>query len=213
MGAFILEPVNTWTNLVFIVAGLVFFFRANGFLSERNRISSHLMFPRLYGFALFTVGAGSFFLHASETFAGQWFDVFGMYLVSTFFIAYNAYRIGALTRQTFLAAYFGICIFLGGVIFVLPESRRYLFGISILVILVQSILTQRKMKTWIQRGYLYAALGAYVLAQSVWYLDKSGLWCNPYSWMNGHGLWHIFTGASAVLIYFYFHSEKAESRS
>ena len=166
------------------------------------------MFPRLYGFALAVVGLGSFFFHASETFAGQWFDVFGMYLVSIFFIAYNLYRIGRLDHRSFLLFYFGVCALLGVAIYYLPDSRRYLFGVSIVVALVQSIWIQLRAKSWIQKKYLYGTVGSYGFAQTVWYLDKSKIWCNPYAWINGHGLWHIFTGLAAVLIYFYFRSEK-----
>jgi predicted membrane channel-forming protein YqfA (hemolysin III family) len=58
---------------------------------------------------------------------------------------------------------------------------------------------------------LIGAAAFYVVAQTVWVLDKNRVWCDPYAWMNGHGIWHIFTGVAAVLTYLYFQSEKVIS--
>ncbi len=213
IGVSILEPVNTWTNLVFIFAGFIFLLKPAFFLSSRNKLSSWPVFPRLYGFALAAVGLGSFFFHASETFVGQWFDVFGMYLVSIFFIAYNFYRVGRLNQRTFLLFYFGVCSLLGVIIFYFPEPRRWLFGVSIVIVAAQSVWVQMKAKSRIQKNYLYGSVASYAFAQVVWYLDETKIWCNPYAWMNGHGLWHIFTGLAAILIYLYFGSEELEGKN
>jgi predicted membrane channel-forming protein YqfA (hemolysin III family) len=212
-GSWILEPVNTWTNLVFIVAGLVFIFRAEALTTNKNQLSSRVTFPRLYGFALIFLGLGSFFYHASQTFAGQWFDVFGMYLVSMFYISYNLFRIGRLHEKSFLYFYFGSCVLLGFVIYFFPESRRWLFGVSIAFTFLQSIWIQKRLRSMINSKYLFGAVAAYALAQSTWVLDKNRIWCDPNGWMNGHGIWHLFTGVAAVLIYFYFNSERASTVS
>ena len=207
-GSWILEPVNTWTNLFFVLAGALFLYFAQKLTIKTNKLTSTPLFPRLYGFALIFVGLGSFFYHASQTFVGQWFDVFGMYLVSMFYVFYNFYRIGSLQKPQFLTLYFLSCIILGLVINFYPESRRWLFGISLVFILVQSSWIQGRFQPVINRKYLIGALGSYAFAQTVWLLDKNKIWCDPYAWMNGHGIWHIFSGVAAVLVNFYFQSEK-----
>ena len=206
-GSWILEPVNTWTNLFFIFAGMVFIFKAEKLTTKKNRLNSLVLFPRLYGFAMMFVGLGSFFYHASQTFAGQWFDVFGMYLVSMFYIFYNFYRIGKLQEKSFLIFYFASCLLLGFVIYYLPDTRRWLFGVSVAFTLVQSLWIQKRFKAIINQSYLIGAVAAFLFAQTVWILDKNRIWCDPYSLINGHGLWHIFSGVAAVSIYFYFNSE------
>ena len=210
-GSWILEPVNTWTNLVFILAGLVFIYKAQQLTTHSNKLSSRVSFPRLYGFALIFLGLGSFFYHASQTFIGQWFDVFGMYMVSMFYISYNLYRTGRLTDKSFILFYFCSCLMMGLIIYYFPESRRWLFGVSIAFTLLQSIWIQQRAKSIINRKYLIGAVAAYVLAQTTWILDKNRIWCDPTAWMNGHGIWHMFTGVAAILTYLYFNSERAST--
>lgn len=211
-GSMILEPVNTWTNLIFIFAGFVFIFRAEILTIKTNKLTSLIIFPRIYGFAMIFLGMGSFFYHASQTFAGQWFDVFGMYLVSMFYISYNFFRIGRFNKNNFIFFYLSSCFMLGLIIYLFPESRRWLFGVSIAFTFVQCIWIQKQTQSIINRNYLIGAVIVYVMAQTVWVLDKNRIWCNPHAWMNGHGIWHLFTGVAAILIYFYFNSEKAPNR-
>ncbi len=212
-GAWILEPVNTWTNLFFILAGVIFIIKSNRFVTGTNPLSSSALFPRIYGSALIFVGLGSFFYHASQTFVGQWFDVFGMYLVSMFYISYNYYRIGLFDKKRFLTFYFFSCISLGIIIYFYPETRRWLFGLSLIFTFIQSLWIQLRLKSKMKSSYLIGAVLAYALAQALWLLDKNKIWCDPYGQINGHGLWHILTGVSAILAYFYFHSEEPEKES
>lgn len=207
-GQCILEPVNTWTNLGFIFFGLFFLWKAKKLTISQNALSSDISFPRLYGVAMIFVGAGSFFYHASQTFVGQWFDVYGMYLVSIFYIGYNLFRTHRVNKTGFVLFYFIVTGLLGLIIIYWPESRRFLFGLSILVALIQCIWIQIKSHSKIKKRFLWGALGSYLLAQSLWILDKEKIWCNPYAWMNGHGLWHLLTAVSALLLYFYFQSEE-----
>ena len=46
-------------------------------------------YRRLYGYALVAVGLGSYFYHASLTFAGQVCDMSGMYFLITFALLYK----------------------------------------------------------------------------------------------------------------------------
>jgi hypothetical protein len=194
--------------MFFVFAGIYFLFSAKRWTDFSNQLNSLEIFPKIYGMALIFLGLGSFFYHASQTFAGQWFDVFGMYLVSVFYLGFNFFRMNWFLKKGFLWFYFLTCTILGLVIFFAPEARRWLFGMILFVTLVQTIWIQAKAKRIIKQGFLYAALASYALGQTVWLLDKSKIWCDPYGWMNGHGIWHVLTGFAAVLFYFYFKSEK-----
>ena len=207
VGSWILEPVNSWTSLIFTLIGLYFLFSPKTFLNPNNKLGKSTLFPRLYGFSLVFMGVGSFFFHASQTFVGQWFDVFGMYLITMFYICYNFLRIKWFNDRSFLIIYFASSLFLGVIIYFLPETRRWLFGATIAFTFFQSLWIQSKLKTQIKHKYLLLALGSYITAQMFWILDKEKIWCNPYAAMNGHGIWHILTGLSALLIYLYFYSE------
>jgi hypothetical protein len=211
LGAFILEPVNSWTNLAFVFAGIYFILTSRNNLSQTNYLTTHQRYPRTYGGALIFLGLGSFFYHASQTFVGQWFDVFGMYLVSVYFVVYNFLRLGVLKEYFFLKTYFLACVALGLIIIFFPDLRRWLFGASIVLILFQLFYINRLRPRKLDVIYLFISILSYATGQIFWLLDKYKIWCWPHGLINGHGLWHIFTGISAVSIFFYFKSEEAIS--
>ncbi len=208
IGSFILEPVNSWTNLIFVLFGLFLIFFDKKIPYGLNFLSINKLYSRVYGWALIFLGFGSFLFHASQTFVGQWFDVFGMYLVSTFFAVYNLIRLKLLKPQSFLIYYSLSCTSLGLIIYFFPDTRRWLFGFLILLILFQIIYTNIKLKSIFKSTYLIISILTYLMGQFLWYLDKSKIWCHPYALMNGHGLWHLLTGISSMTIFLYFASEK-----
>jgi hypothetical protein len=209
IGAFILEPVNSWTNLAFVFAGIYFILTSSKNLAQTNALTSHQGYSKIYGGALIFLGLGSFFYHASQTFVGQWFDVFGMYLVSVFFVVYNFVRLRVLKEYLFFKTYFMVCVLLGLVIIFFPDSRRWLFGASIVLILFQLFFIKRRKTTKFKGFLLFTSILSYSVGQIFWLLDKYKIWCWPYGVINGHGLWHILTGLSAVSIFLYFKSEES----
>jgi len=211
VGKLILEPVNTWSNLGFILLGIYFLINAQKFVLNQNILSSSSTYSRIYGFALLFVGLGSFFYHASQTFIGQWFDVFGMYLVSVFYICYNLLRAKKIKELQFKYYYLGICIFLGLVLVYIPQIRRELFGVTIIIAVIQSVWLAKRSTTTIKTKYLIGSVVSYLTAQTIWLLDKNKIWCDPYGWINGHGIWHILCAFAAILIYLYFQSEEQHS--
>ncbi len=208
VGSYILEPVNTWTNLIFVFMGLFLIFFNKKIPFGFNFLSIHRRYSRIYGLALIFLGFGSFLFHASQTLIGQWFDVFGMYLVTTFFAIYNFIRLKLLKPQSFLFYYLISCTFLGLIIYLFPDTRRWLFGVLLFLIVFQIIYTKLKLNSVFKSIYLVISISTYSFGQFLWYLDKSKIWCHPYALMNGHGLWHLLTGISAMTIFLYFASEK-----
>jgi len=46
----------------------------------------------------------------------------------------------------------------------------------------------------------------------IWLLSHNGgVLCDPDSWLQGHGLWHLGGAATALLLYFYMRSERFET--
>jgi len=58
------------------------------FASTSAFAQSDPAYRQMYGYALVATGLGSYFYHASLTFAGQVADMTGMYLVITFALLY-----------------------------------------------------------------------------------------------------------------------------
>ena len=100
------QPANAWSSLAFVLAGLwIAQPSARGKYKARNRMAGEPAYRRLYGCALVAIGLGSYFYHATLTFAGQVCDMSGMYLLITFALFYGAARIARLRTGVTLLSY------------------------------------------------------------------------------------------------------------
>jgi hypothetical protein len=90
----------------------------------------------LYGVADIVLGLGSAYYHASLTFSGQFLDNMGMMFVVIWCLCYNFVRLTKYFRTIpFLASYTGLVSITGFLNIYVPETRRFLFGIVILILL------------------------------------------------------------------------------
>lgn len=113
-----------------------------------------------------------------------------------------------ISLSRFKRGYILSLVFLGLILYLFAESRRYLFGAMILFTFVQTLITNKKIQSKTHIKYFVLATVSFLLAFMFWNLDKSGAWCNPYSWINGHGLWHILCATATYFIFKYFQSEE-----
>jgi hypothetical protein len=166
------QPANTWSNLGFVFVG--------GLVVGAGR-------DRAFGWAIVFLGPASMALHATLTLGGQWIDVVSMYLVPTLLVARNV--------RAPLWAYVVVNGALGGVMWVWPGTRRWLF-VGLLVVLVAS-----ELKVPRPRRLLALAAAAFASAATAWALDMTGTVCAPESWLQGHALWHLGCAAAVGLLY------------
>jgi hypothetical protein len=174
-----------------------------------NPMTSRRTLPLLYAIALILIGLGSAFYHASLTFAGQFFDVMGMYLLASFIFLYNISRVSALSGQQFVLAYLACNSILAYVLIQYPASRRYIFGMIILATLLPEYRVRTQKKPQITGAFLQAAWWTLVAAFVIWILDITKILCNPNNWLQGHALWHILGAIAAGWLYLYYRSENA----
>ena len=232
---FIRQPIDTWSNLAFVLVGLLILEDVLRPSSARsNLLAQRRVYGIIYAVAALLIGLGSWFYHASLTFVGQWFDVMGMYLLGTFMVLYTIARLRPLSGRAFTLSYVLFNVALGFSLIVVPELRRYLFGILLVVTIVLEVViryrsrglpvsgaTRRRaagrsrkrsdytdrLKPQLQNSYFIAALLIYVLAQIIWTLDLNHIVCDPVSVLQGHAVWHVLTALSAGLLYLYYRSE------
>lgn len=202
----IVEPVNFWTNFSYIFFGFLVLLRYKKFANQDFKQNKDFVY--LYSFALIFLGIGSGFWHMSLTFVGQWLDLFGMYLVVVFLLGYNAIKLNWLNKKSFYAFYFIVNIISGILLYYIPEFRRYLFAIFLVLTIASTIYANRVLPTKQNLKYFYAALLSLGTAYFAWNLDHHKIVCDPHGWMNGHGIWHILAGLSCYLIFKYFSIEK-----
>jgi|CXWL01.1.fsa_nt_gi hypothetical protein len=204
-GALIRQPANTYSNLSFVLTGLLIL----GFSQARSSGLSRP--PRahsiVYGLAVTAIGAGSFFYHASLTFTGQWFDLMGMYLLATFIVLYNLSRLRSLGGLVFAVSYVIFNIILGIVLALNPAIRIRIFSGLILIGLALEVIILLTRRPRIKTRYFIASLTVFILAYTIWTLDKNGTLCAPDSLLQGHALWHVLTALAAGLLFVYYRSE------
>jgi hypothetical protein len=208
----IAQPANTWSSFAFVLAGLLII-RQSGedVRSQRlNMMTARRAYPLLYGIALILLGLGSAFYHASLTFAGQFVDVMGMYLLACFILLYNVSRLKALNAKTFVLAYLALNLALAYVLLEFPAMRRYIFAAIVIAALLPEYRVRKQKQPQINGFFLQAAWWTLIAAFIIWTLDITKILCNPASWLQGHALWHILGALAAGLLYLYYRSENAE---
>lgn len=175
----IAQPANFWSSFAFVPAGALLWVKGAS---------------RLYAVALFAVGAGSAFYHASLTLAGQVADVAGMYCVAALAILY------ALQRSRKISGGAVVLWFAAAVpplIWVQVEFagvRRYVFAA-----LIVGVLIAERGSQW--RPQFKRALLAFAIGFAFWAVDLSRIACAPNGLLQGHAVWHTMGAAAAWLLF------------
>ena len=212
-GGAIRQPVNTWSNLAFILTGLLVIVIASCDRSRAprsdasNPIRTQFVYPAVYGIAAILVGVGSMWYHMSLAFAGQVVDVISMYLLTGFMLLYNLFRIRRMSAKTFVACYVLLNVVLGYLSIRWPASRRWIFLALVPAVIVSEALVRRARRPRMNVAFLYAALVSLGMACGAWILDITRAICSPTSWFQAHAMWHALMAALIGFIYLYYRSE------
>jgi len=206
------QPANAWSSLAFILAGLWIAHTSSETRTKtqaRNRMVAEPAYRRLYGYALVAVGAGSYFYHASLSFAGQVCDMSGMYLLITFALLYGVARVTRIRTGAAMVTYIVWNAALLGFQMAFPDLRRYVFALLVLGVLGFEARYRRDSGARIERRWLSRGAGLLGLAFLIWVLDITKVVCSPESAMQGHALWHVLGALAAWCLYRYYESETA----
>ncbi len=205
IGALIVQPANSWSSYGYVFAGFLMIVLAGG----RDWASA---MPRgaavTFGIAAIAVGLGSVLLHATLTLWGQFYDVFGMYLVASFMLVSALARWLRIPDRVAIALYVLLCGILVGVLAAEPEVRRWLFAVElILAIIVEMAFARPRRPGAVLRYYLLGIL-AKAVAFTIWNLDQHGIVCAPASLIQGHAIWHLLGATAIWLTFSYYRSER-----
>jgi hypothetical protein len=199
------QPVNAWSSLAFAWVGVwvMAYAPENG----DNRMRATQLHPFIFGLSAVVIGAGSAFYHASLTFVGQFFDVFGMYLFTTYMLLYALLRLGRLSDARFGALYAGIMAALSVLLIALPDLRRFAFAFILIAAIIAEWLFMRARRATMDRKLFIAGVGLFALAFVIWILDNERILCAPAALAQGHAAWHLLGAVAVALLYFYYLSE------
>lgn len=192
----ITTPANTWSNLAYLVVGLLIWHEA------RRRGRADLA---LFGPATIFLGAASFLFHASYTFFFQTFDYLGMFLIISLVAALNGCRTGHL-RVPSIALFMPAATAIFGILFYvflkLGIPVQLVIVCLVLVLMVQEFTLARAPGT--AASYRHFALGvAFLLGGTTFtILDLMGALFPPDNHVvQGHAIWHLLTATSIFHMY------------
>ena len=104
------EPVNTLSNLGFMLAGLFILYKLTNETSF-NEFSGLNKITILYGVAVVYLGPGSMMMHGTNTEWGGWADNLSMVMYIILPWLYNCYKMSNWSQNTLLKVYFSVVIF------------------------------------------------------------------------------------------------------
>lgn len=204
-GALIVQPANSWSSYGYVFAGFLMIA-----LAQAPRWSSAFP-PRavsVFGVTAIFVGLGSALLHATLTLWGQFFDVMGMYLVSAFMLVSALVRWRSMTMRQAVSLYLVLIVGLLALLYALPEVRRGLFAVVLLLAIAVEMLLARPRRIGIKTHYYIAGIVIHLAAFTIWNLDQHGIVCTPHSLLQGHAVWHLLGAASLWCTFLYYRSER-----
>ena len=190
------QPANTWSSFGFVLVGIWVLNHGSDtsrLLSQKN----DSVFDWLYGLAAIAIGLGSAFYHTSLSFAGQFCDLLGMYLLAVLILLHHLSRVTPMSDSRLVSIYFAAILTLSFLLIAAPALRRYLFAALVLTIIVIAYRSPSLAHSQQQRRYFTAAVLALLVAFVCWTVDLTRVLCEPTSWLQGHALWHLL-GALAV---------------
>lgn len=190
------QPANTLSSLAFVAVAVLVLAGASAqprVPGPDSQDARGLAGP--FVLALLVIGAGSAFYHASLSFAGQFVDVLGMYLVATFIIAVNLRRRHAIANAAVVAGYTVANALLALVLFAVPGVRRQVFA----ALIATGVALELRRPAGFARGRrrLLGAVALLGAGFALWVLDITRVACAPASWAQGHAAWHVLGAAAA----------------
>lgn len=210
----VLQPANSFSNLGFVVAGLVIAWHA-GRLGP-DRALTGLATP--YACVVVLLGPASAAMHATQSELGGQLDLLSMYLIASFAAAYALmrwYRRDRLFFWQLFLLFVAACELvglLGDDVPVVQQSGNVAFAALLLTAVVVEVRLWRRGSAqesvpstdlWWGAG----ALGAILVAFAIWNVTKTH-WCDPHSLLQGHAAWHLLGALSAYLLFRLWASEK-----
>lgn len=210
------QPANSWSNLGFVLAGLLMAWSlAMGrFQHNRNALTQSSLVATCFSCLVVLLGPGSMAMHASGTRLGGFLDVLSMYLVASFLLAYSAQRVWQI-RPIFFVIVFAIL--LAGCIVADRYGTFRLFklgsgNLAFATCLTLTAVLEAQMifarKHFEGAAWAYASLASILLAYFIWNMSRTDCpWCVPDSLLQGHAAWHLLDALSVYCLFRYYVSE------
>lgn len=213
------QPANTFSNLGFVVVGLIIgWSQAHGRFSENSNILTRGKFvSTFYATLAVLLGPGSMAMHATTTRVGGFLDMLSMYLIASFIFSFGLTRLLKLRSLGFVVTFsmiLGIQLYVHTLPYAVPFVGfigSFCFAIVLIAAGVVEITSYLVRKVSIDIRFGFASILVMALAFFIWNMSLTDApWCDPSSLIQGHGIWHILCAFAVYLMYRFYVSENKE---
>lgn len=213
------QSMNTYSNLAYFFFGILVLQIAqydfkNKENTTQNRLEKFPLLSALMGCCFIYLSFGSAFFHASLTYLGQRVDMNGTYSISISLLGIGCYHL--LHRIDFSAT--AKKLWIGGLLVIIVAflpislmiSSSKLLPAMILLLLISITIHYIQFRK--QKSFILAILGFVLMfiAVKIRTLDVQKVDCDPYSWYQGHAVWHLLTALSSFCSYVFFRFSKIQ---
>lgn len=190
------EPANTWSNMAYIIIGIIMFIKCKNLKSKSIRYTPY---------AMIIMGLGSYYYHMSNFYISQVFDFIGMFIFVHWLIGLNLIRAKVFNLKKMTLAYIGFILLNTLVMHILylnTTNFQFLIVIAVILILGTEYLARKNGSIPKDTKFLKFALIGIVIAESFSLMDLTRVMCNPENHViQGHAIWHV---TSSIALYFGF---------
>ncbi len=211
------QPMNTYSNLAYFFFGVFILQVArndyqNRDLQSQNRMAQFPMLSALLGICFIYLGFGSAFFHASLTYAGQRVDMNGTYGITLVLVSIGLYHVFYKIDFSQTAKKWWI---LGLILLILAFLKiALLISSSVLLpslILAMLMLIALNYVQFRKQRSAFLAIASFMLivvALKIRTMDVQKINCDPFSFIQGHSVWHLLTALSSFCSYLFFRLAK-----
>ncbi|MBX2903436.1 MAG: ceramidase domain-containing protein [Chitinophagales bacterium] len=215
------QPVNTFTNVIYLLVGLYVLgvaWRDWRQQKRYNLISANPWYSFVYGIIQVYLFVASSYFHAGLTLFGRDLDYSGVFSLSLYPLMYFTHRIVLMVRGLpsngkhpkevlFLTIGFSI-LYVYLTFFSPPVIGRFIVLGMIVTMFIFAIIIENKDPGKTNKLYMWLTLASISLAVMFFEFDNQRILCSPDSFIQPHGLWHLLGGVAGFYFYFYIRSEK-----
>ncbi len=192
------EPANAWSNIAYIIVGLYVLYLA-------KKEARWNLWPG--GATAIGIGIGSFAFHAYPNFYMEYADLVAMFLLSTYLLSVQLYRLLEVNAALAVRIYFAILGASCVALWVHKDIGIAIFAVQLVLATgVEVVLFRRHPKGQPRHQYrdFWTLIVVFLVALLIWVLDLTGVVCDPDNhFLQGHAFWHIINSTCLYWMYRY----------
>ena len=259
------EPINAFSNVGFMITGLIMFWILSNEDKENKKTNDFTGLTNisiLYASVVIFLGPGSFLMHGTHSYWGQWIDNVSMVTYIIVPWLYNLKELGNWSFKRFITTYTLIVLIFSLLSWFFGTNMGInldLFGVSIALWIISEFLykfwgkinkwysgfigflvasifgifptdifsdlvnywwivlfwlpallsNSAPTKTRIYSPWFFLGMTSYLVAFVIWlqgYPDTK--FCNPDSFIQPHGIWHLLTAYATWCFFKFYRTEK-----